>query len=211
MFIQDVRGGSLNLRLNARDWKSRRELGTMCTMVTLPLQPDSEFSRAVFKVIRPHIPRERWPLDTVRTRFEAGDNGLWLEASFDDFATSYANLAKQLVREAGVDLVIKSPLAAAAAAVVRAKRWRDVGLYAFLPLMFAIPMMAALSDAAMRLAVLFFGVDLLTLALFQAVLVRRRAQLAAARFIAFIPAPGLKIALGSRSEGSPRGEPMPEV
>ena len=180
-------------------------------MVTPPLQPQSDFSRAGFKVIRPHIPRERWPVDTVRARFEAGANGLWLEAAFDDFPASYATLAPRLVREAGVDLMIKSPMAAAAAAVVRAKRWRDVGLYAFLPLMFAIPLMAALSDAAMRLAGLLFCVNLAALALFQALLVRKRARMAAARFIAFIPAPGLKIALGARTEGPPRGEPMPEV
>lgn len=136
---------------------------------------------------------------------------MWLEAAFDNFPTSYANLATRLVRDAGVDLVIKSPMAAAAAATVRAKRWRDAGLYAFLPLMFAIPLMAALSDAAMRLAGLLFCVNLLALVLFQALLVRKRTRMAEARFIAFIPAPGLKIALGRRTEGSPRSEPMPEV
>lgn len=180
-------------------------------MVTPPLQPDSEFSRAVFKVIRPHIPRERWPMETVRARFEAGASGLWLEGAFDDFPIPCAKLATRLVREAGVDLVIQSPLAAEAAAVVRAKRWRDAGLYAFLPLMFAIPLMAALSDAVMHLAGLLFCVDLVALAIFQAMLVRKRAHMAAARFIAFIPAPGLKIALSGRTEGPPPGEPMPEV
>lgn len=180
-------------------------------MVTLPLQPESDFSRAVFKLIRPHIPRERWPADTVRARFEAGANGLWLAAAFDDFPARYANLAAQLVREAGVDLVIRSPLASAAAAAVRAKRWRDAGLYAFLPLMFAIPLMAVLSDAAMRFAVLLFCVDLVSLVVFQALLVRKRTRMAEARFIAFIPAPGLKIALGGRAESPPHGESMPEV
>lgn len=180
-------------------------------MVSLPQQPESDFSRAVFKVIRPHIPRERWPVETVRARFEAGGDGLWLEADFDNFPSTYARLATQLVREAGVDLVIKSPLASAAAAVVRAKRWRDVGLYAFLPLMFAIPLMAALTDAAMRLAVLLFCVDLAMLGGFQLLLMRKRAALAAERFIAHIPAPGLKIHLGSKVEGPQPGDPMPEV
>lgn len=182
-------------------------------MVTLPLQPESDFSRAVFKVIRPHIPRERWPVDTVLARFEVAGDGLWLKANFNDFPKAYGDLAAQLVREAGVDLVIKAPAASAAAAVVRAKRWRDVGLYAFLPLMFAIPLMAALSDDAMRSALLFFCLDAVFLAVFQAILVRRRTEMASERFIAHIPAPGLKISLGSRSENRFSGDldSMPEV
>lgn len=170
-------------------------------MASLPQPPESDFSRAVFKVIRPHIPRERWPVDSVLARFEAAEDGLWLKADFDNFPRSYAALAAQLVRDAGVELVLKSPLAAAAAAVVRATRWRDAGLYAFLPLMFAIPLMAVLSDAAMRFAVLFFCLDIAVLAFFQALLVRRRAAMAAERFIAHIPAPGLKIHLGGRANG----------
>lgn len=182
-------------------------------MVSLPQQPESDFSRAVFKVIRPHIPRERWPMDTVFARFEAAGDGLWLKADFDNFPRSYAQLAAQLVRDAGVDLVLKSPAAAAAAAVVRAKRWRDAGLYAFLPVMFAIPLMAALSEAAMRFALLFFCVDVVALLVFQTALVRRRAAMAAERFIAYIPAPGLKIHLGNRSDNGGPGDlsMMPEV
>ena len=182
-------------------------------MVSLPLPPESDFSRAVFKLIRPHIPRERWPVDSVRARFEPAGDGLWLNADFDELPAAYATMAAQLVREARVDLVLKSPAAAAAAAVVKAKRWRDVGLYAFLPLMFAIPLMAALSEAAMRVAAGLCGVDLLLLILFQAKLSRRRALMAEARFIARIPAPGLKISLGGKAEGpQPIGSgPMPEV
>lgn len=150
-------------------------------------------------------------MDTVRARFEAGENGLWLAADFDNFPANYATLAAVLVREAGVDLVLKSPMALAAVAVVRAKRWRDVCLFAFLPLMFAIPLMAALSDAVMRLAVFLFCMDLVILISFQALLIRQRARMIASRFIAFIPAPGLKIHLGARRESSQRGEPMPEV
>lgn len=174
------------------------------------LYPDSAFSRAVFKVIRPHIPRERWPADAVRARFEPGQDGLWLEADFDNFPSSFAALAAQLVREAGVDLVLKSPMATAASAVVRAKRWRDVCLYGFLPLMFAIPLMASLSEAAMRFAFFLFCGDLIGLALFNTLLTRRRAKLREARFIAHVPAPGLKINLSGR-EGSLLSEPMPEV
>ncbi|HTH18113.1 MAG TPA: hypothetical protein VL974_15760 [Magnetospirillum sp.] len=180
-------------------------------MVSLLLPPESDFSRAVFKLIRPHIPRERWPLDSVRAMFRPAGDGLWLEADFSDFPSSYAALAAELVREARVDLVLKSPAAAAAALVVRAKRWRDAGLYAFLPLMFAIPLMAALSDAAMRAALAFFCLDVVLLIWFQARLSRWRLNMAESRFIARIPAPGLKISLANR-EGPPRGgEPMPEV
>ena len=182
-------------------------------MVTLPQQPESDFSRAVFKIIRPHIPRERWPMDTVLGRFEVAGDGLWLKADFNNFPKAYADLAAQLVREAGVDLVLKAPAAPAAAAVVRAKRWRDVGLYAFLPLMFAIPLMAALGDDAMRFALLLFCLDAVFLAFFQAILVRQRTAMAAERFIAHIPAPGLKINLGSRSDNRFSGDldSMPEV
>lgn len=177
----------------------------------LPLPPESEFSRAVFKLIRPHIPRERWPVDTVRARFEPGGDGLWLDGYFDDLPHAYARLAAQLVREAGVDLVIQSPMAAGAAAVVRAKRWRDAAMYAFLPLMFAIPLMAPLSESAMHMAALLFGLDLLVLPAFQSALASKRKQLKDARFIAFIPAPGLKINLSGRGEGLPLNDLMPDV
>jgi hypothetical protein len=181
-------------------------------MVTLPLRPDSDFSRAVFKLIRPHIPRERWPVDAVRARFEPAGDGLWLEADFDNFPANYAALAAQLVREARVELVLKSPAAAAAAAVVRVKRWRDVFLYAFLPLMFAIPLMAPLSTNAMRLAGALFCVNLIGLLAFQAALTRARARMASGRFIANIPAPGLKIHLGGPAESARiGGGAMPEV
>ncbi|MCR6632144.1 MAG: hypothetical protein NVV74_20000 [Magnetospirillum sp.] len=180
-------------------------------MTSTPLKPDSEFSRAVFKLIRPHIPRERWPVDSVRGRFEPAGDGLWLKADFDDFSKDYAELAALLVREARVDLVLKSPVAAAAAAVVRAKRWRDFALYAFLPLMFAIPLMAPLSDAAMRLATGLFGLDLVLLVGWQISLSRKRSRMAQERFIANIPAPGLKISLGGSSGSLPFGEEMPDV
>lgn len=180
-------------------------------MVSLPLPPESDFSRAVFKLIRPHIPRERWPIDSVRATFEPAGDGLWLEADFDGLPASYAALAAQLVRQARVDLVLKSPAAWEAAAVVRTKRWRDFSLFAFLPLMFAIPLMAVLSDTAMRLALLFFCVDVVVLLALQVNLARQRARMAAARFVANIPAPGLKIQLAARASQPARAEPMPEV
>lgn len=179
-------------------------------MVSLPLPPESTFSRTVFKLIRPHIPRERWPADSVRVLFEPAGDGLWLEAEFEGFPAAYAALAAQLVREARVDLVLKSPAAWQAAAVARTKRWRDFAMFAFVPLLFVIPLVAPLSDAVMRMAVLACGLDILALVGLQGALVKRRAAMAAARFVANIPAPGLKIHLGGRAET--RGnQPMPEV
>jgi hypothetical protein len=179
-------------------------------MVNIPLPPESTFSRAVFKLIRPHIPRERWPMDSIRVLFEPAGDGLWLEAKFEGLPASYAALAAQLVREARVDLVLQSPAAWQAASVARTKRWRDFSMFAFVPLLFAIPLMAPFSDAAMRMALLLCGVDVLALVVLQGTLAKRRAAMAAARFVANIPAPGLKIHVGSRA--ATRGsEPMPEV
>lgn len=179
-------------------------------MVSIPLPPESPFSRTIFKLIRPHIPRERWPADSLRARFELAGDGLWLEANFEGLPASYAALAAQLVREARVDLVLQSPAAWQATAVARTKRWRDSSLFAFVPLLFAIPLMAALSDAAMRIALLLCCVDVAALVLLQVVLAKRRAAMATARFIAHIPAPGLKIHMGTRTEV--RGtDAMPEV
>lgn len=179
-------------------------------MVNIPLPPESTFSRAVFKLIRPHIPREHWPADSVRVMFEPAGDGLWLDAKFEGLPSAYAALATQLVRNARVDLVLQSPAAWQAAAVARTKRWRDSAMFAFVPLLFAIPLMAALSDSAMRLALLLCCVDVAALVLLQGVLAKRRAAMSMARFIAHIPAPGLKIHLGSRAER--RGnDPMPEV
>lgn len=179
-------------------------------MVSIPLPPESVFSRTIFKLIRPHIPRERWPADSVRASFEPAGDGLWLEAKFEGFPASYAALATQLVREARVELVLQSPSAWQAANVVRAKRWRDFSLFAFVPLLFAIPLMAAMNDTAMRIALLLCCVDVVALVALQGVLVKHRAAMAAARFIANIPAPGLKIHLSPRA-GTQRDSTMPEV
>lgn len=179
-------------------------------MVSIPLTPESPFSRAVFKLIRPHIPRERWPMDSVRVLFEPAGDGLWLEAKFEGLPAAYAALAAQLVREARVDLVLQSPAAWQAAAVARTKRWRDFAMFAFVPLLFAIPLMAPLSDAAMRLALLLCGLDALALLVLQGALVKRRAAMASARFVANIPAPGLKIHVGARAVAR-SNDPMPDV
>lgn len=179
-------------------------------MVSLPLPPESAFSRNVFKLIRPHIPRDRWPNDSLRVMFEPAGDGLWLEAKFEGLPPAYAALATRLVREAKVDLVLQSPAAWQAAGVARTKRWRDACMFAFVPLLFAMPLMAALNDGAMRIALMLWCVDVVLLLALQVSLAKHRATMASARFIANIPAPGLKIQMNSRPEV--RGnESMPEV
>lgn len=179
-------------------------------MVTIPLPPESPFSRTVFKLIRPHIPRERWPADSVRASFTPAGDGVWLDAEFEGFPSAHAALARQLVRDARVDLVLQSPAAWPATRVARTKRWRDFSLYALVPLLFAIPLMGALSGSAMKGALLLFCLDVLGLVSLQVNLARLRAFMAAARFVAHIPAPGLKIHISPRAE-TPRGASMPEV
>lgn len=180
-------------------------------MSSPPLRPESDFSRAVFKLIRPHIPRERWPGDSLLGRFEVAGDGLWLKADFDGLPPAYAQLAAQLIRDAGVELVLQSPASTAASSVAKCKRWRDVWLFAFLPLLFAIPLMASLSESAMRMAGMLFTLDLVALIFFQALLSHARGRMAAERFIAHIPSPGLKIRLGGVAEALTGPESMPEV
>ncbi len=180
-------------------------------MTILPLPPESAFSRSVFKLIRPHIPRERWPLESVRGIFTGAGDGLWLDADLNGLPPAHAALAVRLIRQAGVELVLQSPAAGFAAAVVRAKRWRDAALYAFLPSLFAIPFMGSLSDTALQVAVLVCCVDVVALLAFQVALMRRRAAMVAARFIAHIPSPGLKISING-GKSPPLGlDSIPEV
>lgn len=157
------------------------------------LPPTSTFSKEVYKRVRPHVPRANWPPETVRAAFTAATDGAALRAEFDDFPDDYARIAARAVREAGGELVMMSPLAPAVAAVVQARWWRDTCLLAFVPLMFAIPLMAALGDLAMRLSVVVFTIDSLVLAFSWVVLGMRRSALAGERFAADIPAPGLRL------------------
>lgn len=163
------------------------------------LAPETPFCRAVFTLVRPHIPRERWPADSVLVRVSGGGDGLWLDADFDGFPRAQARLAADLVRQAGWDLVALSPLALSALAVMRAKRWRDFCLYAFLPLLFAIPLMGSLSDIAMTAAGIAFAADVVGLAVTQGLLGRARATMQAAHFIAHVPAPGRKMLIASQA------------
>ncbi len=157
------------------------------------LPPDAPFSRSVFKQIRPHIPRTRWPDTPVWALFSPAADGFSLDARFEDLPAADAEQAARWVRQAGLDLVMESPAAPAAMAMFRAQRWRDFCLYALVPLLFAIPLAASLSLAAMRGAGLMFTADVIALVLTQAELVRRRTRLAAVHFSAEIPSPGQRL------------------
>ena len=162
-------------------------------MFTEILQPDSAFSRAVYTDIRPAIPRAHWPAEALRATFVAMPDGLSLDATFEGLPPAYAALAAQMVRRAGVDLILASPVAYWAAAVVRGRRWRDTFLYALLPVLFAIPLMAPLGDGAMRISMGLFGLNALALLISHAKLLQSRSAMADNRFIAMIPTPGLRI------------------
>lgn len=170
-------------------------------MVSELLRPDSEFSRAVYKEIRPVIPRAHWPADALRASFTPSNDGLALIASFEGLPPTYAALAAQVVLKAKVDLVLVSPVAALASAVVYMRRWRDTFLYGLLPMLFAIPLMAALGDVAMRVTIVLFAVNCVALLVTHARLLNRRSVLQRGRFVAEIPTPGLRIKV-------PQGTPL---
>ena len=162
-------------------------------MITEILQPESAFSRAVYAEIRPSIARAQWPGDALRATFTPAPDGLRLDSVFEGLPAAAAAVAAQVVQRAGVDLVLASPVAYLAATVVRRRRWRDTFLYAALPFMFAIPLMAALSDTAMRVSVALFVLDGVALLAAHAKLLQDRSVMAQNRFIAMIPTPGLRI------------------
>lgn len=167
-------------------------------MDVLFITAETPFSQEVFKRIRPSIPRERWPTEPLRATFTPLADGMGFQASFDDLPPAYAQVASRLVLQAGVDLVIKSPVARLAGGVVRAKRWRDAFLYFVVPLLFAIPLMGALSGNAMYPAALTFAADLAALSFAQLQLTRRRMVLADSRFVAEIPVPGMRLHVASK-------------
>jgi hypothetical protein len=171
-------------------------------MTTSPilLPANSAFSRLVFETIRPRIPRIAWP-DQLMGSFRPTADGLAFDATFDGLPAGYAAAASALVREIETKLMVLSPAVDAARSVVAAKRWRDTFLYASLPLLFAIPLMAALTAWAMQLATGAFTLDLAALAVAQVALGQRRRVLAAASFMAEIPVPGMRLRVGA--------EPLP--
>lgn len=154
--------------------------------------PSSPFAQEIFRRIRPFIPKERWPANRLSISFTADPSGLFLRAWIEpgDFPHSYADTAVRVIAQAGVDLVVVSPFARVAKAVMVAKRWRDAFLYLALPLLFAIPLMGSLADTLMPLCGFLFVMDLALLAVAQTALGRRRTAIATARVIAEIPLPG---------------------
>ena len=166
-------------------------------MITETLPPESAFSRAVYTQIRPAIPRTQWPSDALHARFTPTPDGLALDGVFEGLPAAYAAVAAQMVRQAGVDLVLASPVAYLAVAVVRIRRWRDTFLYALLPFLFAIPLMAALGDTAMRVCMGLFVLDAVALLATHANLLQSRSVMAQNRFTARIPTPGLRIKVPS--------------
>ena len=157
------------------------------------LPPNSLFSKEVFKEIRPHIPRHYWPDEVVRGSFTPAPTGYWLEGSFEGFPSAAAQQAQMYVQGAGVKLVMASPVGYAAVGVFRLQRWRDSALYALLPVMFAIPLLNALSDDLMRWNVVLFAVNVVVLMITHGLLVRGRIRLSESSFTADIPAPGFRL------------------
>lgn len=168
------------------------------TTEVLLLSVGSPFSQEVFKRIRPSIPRDRWPNEALRATFTPVADGMALQANIDGLPTAYAQAATRIILQAGLDMVVKSPVAFLAAGVVRAKRWRDVFMFAAVPLLFAIPLMSSLASSAMAPASALFGANLVALLLSQIVLIRRRLALGDARFVAEIPVPGLRLQIAAR-------------
>jgi len=160
----------------------------------VPLLPaHSPFSRAVYKEIRPGIPRQYWPSDVVGATFTPAANGLYLAAEFTNLPRPQAAQAAQLVAQAGFVLVRESPVVLAAAQVFRMQRLRNIALFAALPLLFAIPLMDSLAPVAMRVAAGIFAVDAVALISSQLALLARRARLVGSRFHAEIPTPGMRL------------------
>lgn len=166
------------------------------------LPVESEFSKAVYKVLRPAIPRSAWPTEALRGSFTPTGDGMMLISSFDGLPPSYAQLAARVVAQSKVELVVTSPAARLAGSVVRAKRWRDTFLFGAVPLLFAVPFLGSLSEGFMRLAMGAFAADMAALVLAHAVLMRRRGWLLDARFTADIPVPGLRVRVKPVSHGA---------
>lgn len=161
------------------------------------LPPHSPFCKHVYDLIRPHIPRSEWPADSLSAVFTAGPDGRFLVVAFEGLSARFTEVAAQAVSAAGFGLVLQSPMAYSASQLYRALRWRNVCLYAIVPLLFAIPLMGAIGGTAMRAAAFLFAGDLAGFFLTHSTVLRRRAHLAEARFSADIPVPGLRIRMPS--------------
>ncbi|CAA7616418.1 conserved hypothetical protein [Magnetospirillum sp. LM-5] len=157
------------------------------------LNANTAFSIEVFKIIGPHVPRGKWPINALHVPFTPSADGLYLIGKFKDLPAPYAGYAAQLVAQAGTKLVLKSPAAWRAARMVKAKRWRDACMFAAVPALFAIPLFGALSRAALLPAAALFVANLVALILTQLALTKARTDLVNTRFVADIPVPGLRL------------------
>jgi hypothetical protein len=157
------------------------------------LPAHSQFCKDVYDQIRPHIPRQQWPSQPLSAVFTSGPDGRFLAASFEGVSTRFSDAAKRAVAAGGFDLVLKSPFAYSASQLYRSLRWRNVCLFALVPLLFGIPLAAVAGANAMRVAAVLFAADLAAAAIAHAALSRRRAELAKTRISAEIPVPGLRI------------------
>ena len=160
------------------------------------LPPNSHFSQEVFKTIRPGVPDQAWPVgQPVVGLFLPIPSGLALMAEFENLHGGYKKQAEQMVLAKGLSLVRSSPAAAAANAVFKSKRWRDIFMYSLLPLVFAIPIVDGLFANADHLAMALSGLDFIAFAASQLRLMQARQTLVESRFIAHIPTPSMKIRL----------------
>jgi hypothetical protein len=157
------------------------------------LNSNSPFSIEVFKTIGPHVPRSKWPVEALHVHFTPSADGMCVIGQFKDLPAPYGAIACQRAAQAGIKLVLLSPAAYAAAALVKAKRWRDACMYAAVPALFAIPLLSILSRAALVPAAGLFAANIVALILTQITLSRRRNDLVNTRFVADIPVPGLRL------------------
>lgn len=159
------------------------------------MQPDSAFSKEIFKTIRPQIPRRDWPENPITALFLPLPDGSGLVAEFESFPSNEAKVASQLILARGPELVLKSPAKRALIDMYRSKSWRDVCLYSLLPMLFAVIMLNAVSAHLSRLTATPLILDLCAIIALHFRLGVFRSRLENARFIARIPTPGLHIKL----------------
>ena len=165
------------------------------------LSPNSVFSREVFKIIRPHIPAHGWPVgQPVTGLFLPIPSGMALMAEFEHLSGEYRKHAEQAVLEKGVELVLESPSAPHAYSVFKAKRWRDVCLYALLPMLFTMPVFNGLFPNAIHGLMIATVADMAGLIASQLILSRTQTRLIESRFIAHIPTPGMRIRVSQKAD-----------
>jgi len=158
------------------------------------LQPSSHFSREVFNVLRTVVPRHSWPVgQPIVGLFLPIPSGMGLMAEFEHLSGESKKHAEQAVLDKGVSLVLESPAAPQAVAVFRAKRWRDIGMYALLPLLFAIPIVDGLFPNGGHATILIAVADFAVLVASQLRMSQAQKALVESRFIAHIPTPGMRI------------------